>query len=204
MRSRSPWVTEVVKEAGTVAFVRATVGILVGGKATRMGGVAKGLLPTSDGEPIVTRTARVFRHVNADAVLLGSAAAYADTGLPSLPDEPGIEGPLAGLLALLRHATTTRVFLVGGDMPFVTEALAARLASALRDHEAAAAHDGERFLPLFSAFTGDAARARVEESIKGGARSPSAILRALGAAQLALSRDELAALADWDTDDDRA
>ncbi len=194
----------MVHGAGSVAFARATVGILVGGKATRMGGVAKGLLQTSNGEAIVIRTARVFRHVNADAVLLGSATAYADTGLPSLPDEPGIEGPLAGLVALLRRATTTRVFLVGGDMPFVTEALAARLASVLDDHDAAAAHDGERFLPLFAAFAGDAIRARVEESVKGGARSPSAILRALGAAPLALSGDELAALADWDTDDDRA
>lgn len=186
------------------AFVAATVGILVGGKATRMRGVAKGLLPTASGEPIVTRTALVFRCVNADAVLLGDATRYADTGLPWLPDEPGIEGPLGGLLALLRRAGTTRVFLVGGDMPFVTEALAVRLARSVDTQDAAAAHDGERFLPLFSAFSGDAIRTRVEAIVKGGARSPSEVLRALDAARLALSTEELAELADWDTDDDRA
>lgn len=183
---------------------RATVGILVGGKATRMKGVAKGLLPTADGVPIVTRTARIFEAVGADAVLLGNAAAYADTGLPSLADEPGFDGPLAGLLALLRRSTTTRVLLVGGDMPFVTSALALRLVELLDAHEAVAAHDGERFLPLFAGFSGAAVRRRVEDAVRDGARSPSAVLRALDAARLRVSPDELAALADWDTPEDVA
>ena len=188
----------------TSAFARATVGILVGGQATRMHGVAKGLLPTASGEPIVTRTARIFREAGADAVLLGGAARYADTGLASLADEPGVAGPLAGLLALLRHATTSRVFLVGGDMPFVTASLVARLGQLLDQHDAGAAHDGERYLPLFSAFSGDAVRQRVEDIVRDGARSPSAVLRALPAARLELGAEELTALADWDTDEDRA
>jgi molybdopterin-guanine dinucleotide biosynthesis protein A len=186
------------------AFAPATVGILVGGQATRMRGVAKGLLPTASGETIVARTARVFQHVHAEAVLLGGDARYAHTGLPALADEAGVEGPLAGLLALLRRAPTTRVFLVGGDMPFVTEALTLRLARLLDQHDAVAAHDGERFLPLFSAFSGAPVRQRAEELVVGGARSPSAVLGALRAARLDLSREDLAALGDWDTDEARA
>ena len=196
MSARSP-----VPEA---AFAPATLGILVGGRATRMGGAAKGLLPTADGEPIVLRTARIFRHVNAAPVLLGAAAAYADTGLPALADESDVAGPLAGLLALLRHASTATVFLIGGDMPFVTEALAGRLAREAAAHEAVAAHDGTRFLPLFAAFRGDAVRRRVEEIVRKGAGSPSAVLRALDAARLYLAAEETAALVDWDTPEDRA
>lgn len=185
-------------------FAPATLGILVGGRATRMGGVAKGLLPTADGEPIVLRSARIFRRVNATPVLLGAAAAYAGTGLTALADESDVAGPLAGLLALLRHASTATVFLIGGDMPFVTETLALRLARLAAAHDAVAAHDGTRFLPLFAAFRGDAVRRRVEEIVGQGAGAPSAVLRELGAARLSLTAEEAAALFDWDTPEDRA
>jgi molybdopterin-guanine dinucleotide biosynthesis protein A len=182
----------------------ACVGILVGGKATRMHGAAKGLLPAPEGEPIVVRTARVFRAVDAFPVLLGGSVAYAHLGIPSLPDPPGLVGPLAGLVALLREAPTSRVYLVGGDMPFVSMALVQRLALLGDQHEAAAAHDGERYLPLFSSFHGQSVRHRVELAVAAGARSPSSVLLTLQAARLELSAAELLELRDWDTDEDRA
>jgi len=165
-----------------------------------MGGVAKGLLVTDSGETIVARTARIFSHVNATPVLLGNASAYGGVGIAAMADEPGVEGPLAGLLALLRHAATARVFLVGGDMPFVTEALAVRLATMLDSHDAVSAHDGERYLPLFSGFARVRVNARV---VDAGVRSPTGLLQALDAARMSLSREELALLRDWDTEEDR-
>src|SRR5262245_60230419 len=83
------------------------VGIFVGGKSRRMGGVAKGLLAAPDtGEPIVVRLARITREAlpNSAVVLAGASDAYIVTAIPSLPDAPELTGPIAGLVALLEEA----------------------------------------------------------------------------------------------------
>ena len=80
------------------------VGIFVGGKGRRMGGVAKGLLTAPGGTAtLVARLARVVREAfgEVDLVLVGSADAYAAQGLPSLADDPPGVGPIGGLSALL-------------------------------------------------------------------------------------------------------
>jgi len=79
--------------------------ILAGGKATRMGGVAKGRIEAASGVAIVQRSIRQFDLAGVDDVIIVSsdAAAYQEYGRPVIPDvRPGM-GPLGGIEAALRY-----------------------------------------------------------------------------------------------------
>lgn len=107
--------------------------ILAGGRATRMGGGDKGLMPLG-GQPILARVASRFGPQVAALALNanGDAARFAAFGMPVLPDEmPGQPGPLAGVLAGLTWAAELgcdAVVTVAADTPFLPEDLVARLA----------------------------------------------------------------------------
>lgn len=109
--------------------------ILAGGRATRMGGGDKGLLPLAGG--------RLLDHVIAGLApqcaplainANGDPARLAGFGLPVLPDPlPDHPGPLAGVLAALDWAAglgAGAVITVAADTPFFPPDLAARLAAA--------------------------------------------------------------------------
>ena len=103
--------------------------ILAGGKATRMGGGDKGLLPLSEGTILDQVIARLSPQVAGMAVNAnGEAERFAALGLPVLPDSiADYPGPLAGVLsphghyrgddgggrfrpsAQIRHATLARM-----------------------------------------------------------------------------------------------
>jgi len=106
--------------------------ILAGGKATRLGGVAKHALLV-DGEPILARQARVLAPRVAE-ILVSCAFVGRDLDRPAAPpnggagviDVPGYRtvrdavpdaGPLAGIAAGLAAATTSWLLVVAGDMP---------------------------------------------------------------------------------------
>ena len=109
--------------------------ILAGGKARRLGGADKPLLPLC-GTPMLERLLRVM-HGEARYCAIsanGDPARFASFGLPVLADGrfEG-EGPLAGVLAGLDWASSrgARALLtVPGDTPFVPSGLAAVLAPA--------------------------------------------------------------------------
>jgi FdhD protein len=181
------------------------VGVLIGGAATRMGGAPKGLLRAPSGERIVERTISLFAAAGVPAVLLGGPARardYAELGVPALDDECDAEGPLAGLLALLRRSGAARVFLVGGDMPYLTPEIVARLVAS--DADAIAPRVDDRWEPLFSAFSVADVQTRADAAVRAGTRSTSALLDALDARALSLSAPEARALRDWDAPEDLA
>lgn len=100
--------------------------IVAGGLATRMGGVAKGLIEI-DGETILDRELRVLRALFDEVFLVANdPAPYARFGLPCVGDRVRGAGPLAGLDAALDFARAPRVFLVACDMPLL-DARAVRL-----------------------------------------------------------------------------
>lgn len=111
--------------------------ILAGGLGRRMStdgrGVDKARQPFR-GRPLVEHViARLAPQV--DALLLnanGDPARWKAFGLPVVADEiPGHAGPLAGLHAGLRAATTARLVTAPCDSPFLPPDLVARLAAAL-------------------------------------------------------------------------
>ena len=116
-----------------------------------MGGVDKALLPLA-GRPLVAHAiARLAPQCGALALNAnGEAARYVSFGLPVLADEIADAGPLAGVLAGLRHARENGFeFLctLSVDVPFAPENLVARLhaaRSAAGATMAAAASGGRR------------------------------------------------------------
>ena len=98
-------------------------GVLVaGGRAVRMGGVAKGMLRL-EGEPMAARTLRLFgRLFAASLVVANDPRPYAALGAPIVGDRIPRRGAPGGLHAALHAAATPWVFTAACDMPFVSEA----------------------------------------------------------------------------------
>lgn len=107
-----------------------TIGILAGGKSTRMGR-NKALLPAGDG----TMIGRIAEELSGFSEILISAPeedAYREAGWRVCPDEhPGI-GPIEGIRQVLRAAKEEYAFICAADMPFIPEELVHVLAAEIR------------------------------------------------------------------------
>ncbi|HZE42213.1 MAG TPA: molybdenum cofactor guanylyltransferase MobA [Steroidobacteraceae bacterium] len=130
--------------------------VLAGGRATRMGGVDKGL-QTHLGVPLAQYALERLRPQVGTLMLNANRnlAAYRAMGVPAWPDEiPEYPGPLAGMLAGLTHCSTPYLVTVPCDTPNFPVDLVARLAAGLEiDGEMATAYsqeaDGPRAQPVF-------------------------------------------------------
>lgn len=131
--------------------------ILAGGRATRMGGVDKGL-QIYRGIPLamhaLLRLSPQVGHVMINANR--NLAAYDSMGVPVWPDAlPDFAGPLAGFLAGLERCETPYLVSVPCDSPLFPEDLVARLAQGLVDADAEIAMaktvdaDGDQVQPVF-------------------------------------------------------
>jgi molybdopterin-guanine dinucleotide biosynthesis protein A len=87
-------------------------------------------------------------------------------------------GPLAGVEAGLAAARHSTVVVVACDMPYVTRALAARLAASAEGHDAAVPRLGDRVQPACAAYRRTALRV-ITANLDGGRRSASEALRGL-------------------------
>ena len=107
--------------------------VLAGGMGRRMGGADKGL-ERLRGQPLA-RIALERLAPQVAACLLSAnrnRAVYETFGVPVLADPiPGHPGPLAGLLAGLRHCTTDWLLAVPCDSPHFPADLAERLGAAV-------------------------------------------------------------------------
>lgn len=136
------------------AYPDVTGVILAGGRATRMGGVDKGLVAVN-GRPMIAWVIDVLRPqvgtilVNANRNL----DRYREFGCPVIDDgDRDFRGPLAGIASGMRAATTPYVAFAPCDSPLVCGDLVARLRAALASAgtRIAVAHDGERLQPVFA------------------------------------------------------
>ncbi|MFZ1536204.1 MAG: molybdenum cofactor guanylyltransferase MobA [Chromatiaceae bacterium] len=125
--------------------------ILAGGRARRMGGQDKGLIPFG-GQPLVAWIIAALRPqvgpilVNANR----NTEAYAALGYPVVADRlEGFQGPLAGIATAMAVVETPWILTLPCDGPFPPADLAQRLAAALTqaDAEIAVARDAERLQP---------------------------------------------------------
>lgn len=131
--------------------------VMAGGRATRMGGIDKGLV-LFEGRPLAEHVAR---RLNPQCrTLLVSANRhlpdYRALGLIPVPDRiPGFEGPLAGWEAACAVAKTKYVVSVPCDSPRVPTDLVAKLSAALAAHpeaRAAAPIVNGKKEPVFALF----------------------------------------------------
>jgi molybdopterin-guanine dinucleotide biosynthesis protein A len=131
--------------------------ILAGGRATRMGGIDKGLQPYQ-GVPLARHALERLRP-QVGALMLNAnrnLEIYRMMGVPVWPDElADFPGPLAGMLAGLDHCETAYLATVPCDSPNFPPDLVSRLAESLAAGDAAMAtaysrEDGElRAQPVF-------------------------------------------------------
>ncbi|QUY47036.1 molybdenum cofactor guanylyltransferase MobA [Serratia plymuthica] len=126
--------------------------ILAGGRATRMGGEDKGLVQVA-GIPLYKHVlARLRPQVGPIAISANRhQARYQESGLPTIGDlTADFPGPLAGILAGLRYATTKWVVFVPCDVPDFPTTLVEQLWQQKGQSLAAYASDGERAHPTLA------------------------------------------------------
>jgi molybdopterin-guanine dinucleotide biosynthesis protein A len=184
------------------------VGLFVGGRGARMGGVVKGNLPGPGGERLLERLVGECAKAlpSAPPLLIGDGAAHADLGLHSLADAPAGVGPLGGLRALLLHAKQAGAWgalALACDLPYLSAPLIARLATESPEALFLAPREGVLWHTLLARYSVLSLSA-VDATLAAGERALQRVVGRLGdhARALALTPAELDELRDWDTPDD--
>ena len=140
--------------ADTIPKGKITGVILAGGRATRMGGLDKGLV-VLNGIPMLEHILVTLRPQVSDVLINANRniERYANYGYKVVPDMLGdYFGPLAGMASAMQAAGTEYILTVPCDSPLLPPDLAVRLAAALTRDQAdiSVAHDGGRMQPVFS------------------------------------------------------
>lgn len=124
--------------------------VLAGGEGRRIGGGKP--LRLLAGERLIDRAERVAKKWSqVAAIAVRDARQVEAVGLKCIHDEPGIEGPLAGLAAALRFAGDRgcgRVLTIPADMPFLPDDLAERLSGVCGDGGAVLAESAGKLHPV--------------------------------------------------------
>lgn len=133
--------------------------ILAGGRATRMGGVDKGLIAVND-RLMIAWVIDALRPQVTDILISANRNrdSYAEFGYPVIDDgDDEFRGPLAGLASCMQVAITPYIALAPCDSPLVCSDLVPRLSAALSASGAriAVAHDGEWLQPVFALLERD-------------------------------------------------
>lgn len=128
--------------------------ILAGGKATRMGGVDKGLV-SIDSRPMVCYVVDALRPQVTDVLINANRNhdRYREFGCKVIADgDREFRGPLSGIASGMRAARTPYVAFAPCDAPLLCSDLVRRLYGALSetDSRIAVAHDGAMLQPVFA------------------------------------------------------
>jgi molybdopterin-guanine dinucleotide biosynthesis protein A len=154
--------------------------VLAGGKGSRMGGVDKGL-QLLRGKPMIEwvlerlapQTAEVLINANQNI------SNYENYGYRVVPDEiGGFAGPLAGLHAGLKAASSALVVTVPCDSPFLPADLVFRLKQSLGEKDLAVAKTGDQPHPVFALMKREV-RESLEAFLASGGRKIDAWYAAL-------------------------
>lgn len=167
------------------AVPEVTLGLLAGGRATRLGGTDKAWLQR-DGVPQVVRLARRFAP-EVDAILVSANRGferYAAHGLAVVPDRIDDAGPLGGLDALVQACTTRWLLTLPVDVVAVNDCLLPTLAAA--GDRGAYAIDDDGLQPLVARWPVAALRDAMPAALAGD-RSAQVLQARLGMAAVRLA-----------------
>jgi molybdopterin-guanine dinucleotide biosynthesis protein A len=161
------------------AFRSITLGILAGGRATRLGGEDKAWAVYRS-ETLIERTLRVLG--DAFAMRLVSAnrgfERYARLGVRPIRDRiQDFPGPLAGLDALLADCKTPLLLSLPVDLRTIPPGLATRLLAA--GEGGAVAQDASGLQPLVALWPVERARIAVAQALAGGKRAAHRVVAQL-------------------------
>lgn len=161
------------------AFPDVTLGLLAGGRATRLGGIDKAWL-VRGGVPQVVRLAQRFAH-EVEAILVSAnrdTGRYATAGLHVVADRVADSGPLGGLDALAHACKTPWLLTVPVDVVAVNDCLLPSLAAA--GHLGAYAVDEDGVQPLVALWLVGALRDALPMALASRDRSAQALHARLG------------------------
>lgn len=174
------------------------LGVLSGGRARRMGGLDKALLPAPDtGEALAARLLRLGRELGLECVIVGGTL---ELGAPRLSDEPASVGPIGGVCALCAHAGARTAIALACDLPYLSRELLEKLVRARSAAPVLCPRDpvSGKWQPLFARYDAPRVLPALRAAIAGGERSFQGFLRTQAVEELELSRAEHALLRDWD------
>lgn len=157
-----------------VARGEVTLGILAGGRGSRLGGRDKAWL-MRDGVPQVVRIARRFDSECA-AVLVSAnrdLPSHAAHGLSAVEDRVADIGPLGGIEALASVCDSSWMLTIPVDIVDANDCLLRTLAQAGAD--GAVAEDDDGVQPLVALYRVEPLRIAVAEAIRAGAFSVQAM-----------------------------
>ncbi|MEO6228118.1 MAG: molybdenum cofactor guanylyltransferase [Thermomonas sp.] len=162
-----------------------TLGILAGGRASRLGGRDKAWLQRN-GVPQVMRLARSF-HAECGAVLVSANAhlnRYAEQGLDAVRDQVSGVGPIAGLQTLADRCTTPWLLTLPVDVIGINECLLRTLAKAADSDDGAVAEDDDGLQPLVALYRIESMRVAIEAALATGEHAVQALQGRLGLARV--------------------
>lgn len=164
-----------------------TLGLLAGGKASRLGGIDKAWLER-DGVPQVLRWRRRFS--GEIAAMLVSANRnpdrYAAHGLIAIPDRITDAGPLGGLDALANACGTHWLFTLPVDLVGTNDCLL-RTLTTMRGEDGAYAVDDDGAQPLVALWRRDALRIGCADALAAGVSAVHALQATLAMSPVAFS-----------------
>lgn len=170
----------------SIAPSEVTLGLLAGGRATRLGGIDKAWL-LRDGEPQVLRLTRTFAAAVAAVAVSANRdlPRYARHGLRAVPDRVADLGPLGGLDALAAAAATPWLLTVPADALHADASLLPALAAA-QAGQGAYAVDDDGVQPLFALWPLAPLRAALAPALAQRRLAVRELQAALGMAALRL------------------
>ena len=158
--------------------------VLVGGQSSRFG--SPKALHLLNGRAMALRVAEALADSVRAVTLVGDPDLYAVLGMPVIADRIECAGPLAGIVAALRHSPQRWCIVAACDMPFVSAGLVDQLLSAA----GAASVDAiipqtpdERLQPLFAAYS-RSGLAALEHALLRGTRKVTDALECVSWAKL--------------------
>lgn len=145
-----------------------SLGLIAGGRASRLGGVDKAWL-TRGGEPQVLRWTRRFPNEHGPVLISANRSheRYAAHGLTVVSDRHPDLGPIGGLDALAQACTTPWLLTLPVDLVGVNDCLIRTLVSK-RDADGAFAHDADGVQPLVALWRVDALRQACDSAMASG------------------------------------
>ncbi len=145
--------------------------ILAGGRAARLGGRAKALLPLG-GTRIVDRQIAALREALAPGepfIVSNDAGAYEPLGLRVVPDRIDGAGALGGLVTAMAESAAEATIVLACDLPFVTAAFVRWLAAECRGYDVALPKTADGYHPLCACWS-HRALAELERRASSGHR----------------------------------
>lgn len=133
-------------------MTKLSIGVLAGGKSTRMG-ENKALLEI-EGKRFIDRICEELGGLSEVLISAAHPGDYADLGLQVVADEHTDIGPIEGIYQVLLHASEEYVFICGADMPFISRELVEYMAEFISsDYDCYCMVDEDHIHPLCAIYS---------------------------------------------------